>query len=323
MRRLLFAVASLTALALTGRGNAGVEADPAKEYLVTPDAGPWMICATCYVGPQSAQLAHEMVLEIRSRYGLPAFVRNKGEEQRREQRERLKKYHEEHPEANVPLRIERIQDQCAVLIGGYPDMDSAHRMLKQVKKFPPPSNERLCPIFSEVGPANEDGNAPIRIAAANPFAKSFVCRNPSMPAENKMANRKNDPLLKKFNAGEKYSLLQCKKPYTLMVAAYQGMSTIQQEEKTSFMEKLWGNNHALEASGQNAHNLAEVLHNPPLGFEAYVLHIREGSIVTIGGFDSPDDPRLREVEKALQERMRVDQGGVFLANPLPIEVPRP
>jgi hypothetical protein len=322
MRRLLFAVASLTALVLTGRGNAGVEADPAKEYLIAPDAGPWMICATCYVGPQSAQLAHEMVLEIRSRYGLPAFVRNKGEEQRREQRERLKKYHEEHPEANVPLRIERIQDQCAVLIGGYPDMESAHRMLKQVKKFPPPSNERLCPVLSEVGPANNDGNAPIRVAAANPFAKSFVCPNPTIPVEHKNA-KKNDPLLKKFNAGEKYSLLQCKKPYTLMVAAYQGMSTIQQEEKTSFMEKLWGNNHALEASGQNAHNLAEVLHNPPLGFEAYVLHLREGSIVTIGGFDSADDPRMHEVEKALQNRMQISQSSVFLPTPLPIEVPRP
>jgi hypothetical protein len=79
----------------------------------------------------------------------------------------------------------------------------------------------------------------------------------------------------------------------------------------------------LEASGQNAHNLAEVLHNPPLGFESYVLHLRGGSIVTIGGFDSPDDPRMREVEKALQHHLQVSSSSVFLPTPLAIEVPRP
>jgi hypothetical protein len=323
LRRVLFALAVMTVLAVAAGSYAGVEADPAKEYQITPEAGPWMICATCFVGPQSGQLAHEMVLEIRSRFGLPAFVRNKGEEQRREQHARLKKYHDEHPEANIPLKTTRIEDQCAVLIGGYPDMDAAHRALKQVKKLPPPSSERLCPILSEVDKPNAQGMSQIKIAPANPFVNSFVCPNPTIPVENKTAARKNDPMLKTYNAGEKYSLLQCRKPYTLMVAAYQGLSTIQQESNTSFMEKIWGSSHVLEASGKNAHNLAEVLHNPPLGFEAYVLHLRGGSIVTIGGFDSADDPRMREVEQALQHHLQVSQSNVFLPTPQAIEVPRP
>ncbi len=323
MQRLLFGLALLSGLTLANRVEAGPEADPSKDYLVTPDAGPWMICATCYVGPQSAQLAHEMVLEIRSRFNMPAYVRNKGEEQRKEQQEQLRKWHEEHPGVTAPLKTTRVQDQCAVLIGGYPTVDAAHAALRQVKKLPPPSADRLCPILSEVGQADEDGNAPIKIAHANPFVNSFVCRNPAAPVDHKVFDRKNDPILKKYNAGEKYSLLECRKPYTLMVAAFQGMSMIQQESSPTLMEKIWGSSHMLEASGQNAHNLAEALHNPGLKFDAYVLHMRGGSIVTIGGFDGPEDPRMREVEQALRNHLQLSQSNVFLPTPVPMEVPRP
>src|SRR5438105_3458945 len=125
MKRLLFACVGLAGLVMASAAQARVEADPNKDYKVTPDLGPWMICATCYVGELAPQLAHEMVLELRSRFDLPAYVVNKGEEARKKQMEEWQRWHQQFPEANVPLRGVRIQEQYVVLISGYKDMDTA------------------------------------------------------------------------------------------------------------------------------------------------------------------------------------------------------
>jgi len=113
----------------------------------------------------------------------------------------------------------------------------------------------------------------------------------------------------------------------LIVATYQGMHTIQPvsgpPKNPSFFENLWGGStgEMLEASGQNAHNFAEAMHK--LGFDAYVLHTRLGSLVTIGGYDRPDDPRMQDVQRALASSLRVEQNAQMLAQPVPMEIPRP
>src|SRR5437870_6644752 len=101
MKRLLFAWAGLASLVMASAAQARVEADPNKDYKVTPDVGPWMICATCYEGELATQLGHEMVLELRSRFDLPAYVMNKGEAERRRQLEEWQRWHQQFPEANV------------------------------------------------------------------------------------------------------------------------------------------------------------------------------------------------------------------------------
>jgi hypothetical protein len=326
MKRLLFALAGILALAVLSNGRAGVEADPNKEYAISPEAGQWLICAAVFAGPQAPKMAHEMVLEIRARFHLPAFVLNRGEEERRKQREELDKIHKMYPDAKVPLRHTRIEEQCAVLVGGYANVDEANRALKSIKKLDPPSNENLMPILTEVRPADDspDGSKGlIQYTHVNPFVKSFVVRNPTVLIE-RPAEHKNDPLLQKWNAGDSYSLLQCKKPWTLMIAAYQGSSVIQAKNAPpSVWDRLWGKDtiSKLDASSQNAHNLAEVLRK--FGFEAYTLHLREGSVVTVGGFDRADDPRIREVQDALASRFRYGQGIQLLPQFVPIEVPRP
>jgi len=50
----------------------------------------------------------------------------------------------------------------------------------------------------------------------------------------------------------------------------------------------------LNGNAKAAHMTAEVLRNNQLNFEAYVLHTEFTSYVTIGGFDSQDDPRLTQ-----------------------------
>src|SRR5262249_9842419 len=142
----------------------------------------------------------------------------------------------------VPFRGVRIQEQFAVLIGGYKDMDSARRALDKVKKLPPPTAERLCRLYTRLQPVDSpDGEKRDQIEGAyiNPFPTSFVTPNPTVP-QNRHAELKNDPFLKQLNAGESLSLLKCKKPWTLVVAVFPGMSTIKPAATTdSFWDRLW------------------------------------------------------------------------------------
>jgi hypothetical protein len=334
MQRLFFVLAGWAGLFLATTGFAGVEADPTKDYSVTPEVGPWMVYATHYEGPEAVSLAHQMVLEIRSRFNLPAYVFNRADEERKKQREeilQLQQQHPDWPEALLRRRMPRIQEQCAVLIGGYRSMDDAHYALKQVRNLPPPTSEKLMPILIEGGRGGEghENQDLVKYAYANPFLNSFVARNPTVPRE-ATAAKQEDPNYRRLNAGEDYSLLNCRKPWTLVVATYQGAHVIKDSAASgSFLERLWGGSggEVLAASGQNAHNLAEALHK--LGYDAYVLHTRWGSVVTVGGFDRADDPRMDEIRQSLKTRMQFNSQGTqkvmplpILSNPLPMEVPR-
>jgi hypothetical protein len=328
MRKLSYPLGWLAMLVGTGIAYARVEADPNKEYAVTPEAGAWMIRVITYVGPDARQLAHQLILEIRSRFDLPAFVVSSGDEERRKQQQELEQFRTQFPDYHGPIRHTRIQEQCMVLIGGYKDMDAASRALKEVKKLPPP-DEKLMNVLAKAGPSKKVGDEQQTLLEGtfvNPFPNSFVVRNPTVPQERKTDN-KNDPFLKKLNAHEKFSLLQCKKPWTLIVATYQGMHTIQPTSESntvlSVFDNLWSSNRGelLEASGQNAHNFADAMRK--LGFDAYVLHTRWGSLVTVGGYDRPDDPHMQQVQRALVSNLRLEQHVQMLAQPVPMEVPRP
>jgi hypothetical protein len=291
----------------TGMGTAAppVEADPNKEYVITPAAGPWMIRAAVYEGADSKQKAHELVLEIRSRYNLPAYVFYYGEEERRKQREELERLRQQYKDNFVPPRTTRIPDQSAVLVGGYRTMDEARDTLQKIKKLQP-SSDRLKTLFTDVrSPEDkEKEDDVIRAAEISPFLTSFVVPNPTVPV--KREPRNEYALYKKLNEYESYNVLQCKKPWTMAVAKFQGLQTFQPKNTSgSFMDKLWGRKSSehLDACSLNAHNLAEALRQQ--GFEAYVLHARWGSVVTVGGFDGPDDPRMRQVEQAIASRLQI------------------
>jgi hypothetical protein len=315
------ALAGLLCLAGAVLGR-GVEADPSKDYAITPDAGPWVICAASYTGPEAAQKAHDLVLEIRSRYNLPAFVFNRSEKERREQDEQRARMKQLCPEGR--FRTVRIEEQYAVLVGGYKDIDSARRALDDVKKMKPADKRLMTIIFAGSGSSDlkdRDKKTPAA-GRISPLMDSFVAPNPTVPHERKAEN-KPDPLLKELNADESLSLLKCKQPWTLAVATFQGVSVIQSDSAgASFLDKVLGRGSAdtLSASAQNAHNFAELLRKAK--FDAYVLHLRQGSVVTIGGFSGKDDPQLRQVEQRLAQQNfagRVE----LLPQPFAMPVPRP
>jgi hypothetical protein len=330
MSKMLFVLASIASLSFVSTGRAGVDADPNQEYRVTPEAGAWFICAACYSGPKCLEAAHELVLEIRNRYKMPAYVFDRSEDEKKKQQEYLDRWHDQFPGSKGQprgVRVTRVKEECVVLVGGYKDIKEAHRALEKFKKLPPPSPELQQAMYREVNPnAKQEGSNPnIEVALVNPFTSSFATRNPTVKAQPAKTSADDVAFCRKLNAHETYSVYRCKKKWTLVVAMYQGLQTIQPEADSTGMwskvEKLWKNNggELLEASGQNAHNFADALRK--LKIEAYVMHTRWGSIVTIGGYDRPDDPRMQEVQRTLAS-MQIGQGVQMVQHPMPMEVPK-
>jgi hypothetical protein len=300
------------------------EADPTKDYYVTQEAGPWMICAASYVGDKAPQMAHDLVLELRRDYDLPAFVFNRGDVERRKMQEEIEQKRRQQEEAlrqqglqPGPLRGRHvtIEDQCAVLIGGYKDVDAAHNALEKIKKLPNPKSVPADEVILTTRDASQ-----VQRQKANIFTGSFVTRNPTVPHEK--VERGLDPVtLKQLNADESYSLLKCKQPWTLAVKEFSGGIAIQPASTpTSFLDKLFGKSEEhMSAIGKQAHELARVLKQ--MGFDAFVLHTTTSSIVTVGAYADPEDDKLHQAQKQLKN---MQFGWIQLvSNPLPMPVPRP
>src|SRR5207245_6607079 len=98
-------------------------------------------------------------------------------------------------------------------------------------------------------------------------------------------------LIRTLNADETYSLLKCPKKYTLAVKQISMPVQIQSKmTSSSLFDKFgWGGSKE-DAAAVSAHNLAELLRKgriEGLPIEAYVLHTKYCSYVTVGGFNSP------------------------------------
>jgi hypothetical protein len=334
MKRLLFALAGgLMVLAGPGPGRAAprVEADPNKEYPVSPEVGPWMVCTAAFTGEHARSLAHQLVIQLRRRDNLPAYSFSRNEEERRQREELIARLRQQDPNAHLRpdiRRLPRIKQEYIVLVGGWPDMEAANKALKEIKKLKPP--ELYLPdgspgldIISSYEPT-KNGYV-VKRAYANPFANAFVSRNPTVP-QDKPDPSKPDPFLKELNAGEEYSLLKCSKPWTLLVKDFQGHTTLQQRSPTnSFLDKLGlagESGKVLNASALQAHELAKALRSlKDEKYDAYVLHTRYGSLVCVGGYESPED---RQLQRTAQTLAKLQLGVVQLyARPVPMPVPRP
>jgi hypothetical protein len=325
MKRLLFALASGLALLAAMNTVAGprVDADPNKLYPITPDVGPWVICAASYTGPDARELARQTIYQLRRRDNMPAYFFDYSAEERRQMESYLQDL--QRPELQRRKAHVRVQDQCGVLIGGYPDDQTARKALNDVKKLKIPELDlgaNKVAYDTTVGP---DG----RRMAFNPFANAFVTRNPSVPRDQQQQG--TDPFLKQLNEGEQYSLLKNPRPWTLAIKSFYGVSVINSSSASgSFLDKLWPSHKTgdvLDASARTAHEMADVLRQ--LHFDAWVLHRRKDSVVTVGGFDDPRDPKIQEtiaqLAKLRERNIKENKGTDPLqlpTVPLPMRVPK-
>src|SRR5262249_42473392 len=127
---------------------------PRSPFAVKPDSGPWMICASHYTGPYAAYLAEQVVRQLRDRR-INCFIFNYADEHRRQENEENMRRLHENPDGFRP-RFTRVEEQCAVLIGGFKDMESARKALPTVKKLAPPkvyfpNGEESCERIVEYG----------------------------------------------------------------------------------------------------------------------------------------------------------------------------
>src|SRR5205807_4374479 len=105
--------------------------------------------------------------------------------------------------------------------------------------------------------------------------------------------------LAKLNEAEELSLLKARKPWTLMVKRFIVPTQVQSKDgDVSVIDRLFGGDNAakwLDATAKQARTLAVALRHhdmKPHPFEAFVLHYRTESLVTVGQFDSPEDPAM-------------------------------
>jgi hypothetical protein len=321
---LLALTGGLALLAVPAAGRAArVEADPNKEYVISPEAGPYVICVKAYTGPRARELANQLALHLRQN-GWPAYVFDYTAEEKRKAQELLdERYRALPPDAPRPRKTVHVEEQWGVLIGGYRDFDSASRDVPKVKdksRTPWPKMDKTA-FDHFVKPDTGE------VYQVSPYAYALATRNPTVRAPKADPNAP-DPRWKDLNDGRPYNLLKCGKPWTLVVKQFQGIGVMQsRSESSKFLELLsFGSKpgDVLEASAKQAEEVAKFLR--AANFEAYVLHTRSGSIVTVGAYDSADDPRLRQTAEKLAGKRLInnDKDGLFqlFPQPLPMKVPQ-
>ena len=213
-------------------------------------------------------------------------------------------------ETPIPYQLPKISysTQYAVLVGGFKDMDLARKALDVVRKWSPPKNQQLMDqavIAQQIDRGTERVNVNREEAYINPYANAIVVPNPAIRSTNS-GQQAVDPLLVMFNSEEPLSLLKTRKKYTLMVKGFTIPTTVQPKDvEGSVLGRLFGGDEAqrvLDATAKQARSLAVSLRDPemkPYPYESYVLHMRTGSIVTVGQYDSIDDPQMVETLRVL------------------------
>jgi cell division septation protein DedD len=277
-------------------------------YAVTPDAGLWMICAASYQGENAPELANKLCTYLRERHH-PAYVFNRSNEERKKLQEELDQWQRANP--GLPRKWQLAhpkEEQLAVLIGGFRDVDAASAMLKKVRGWDLPdiklkSGKPAFDTYDVYEPAQGKKTYEVKRYPINPFHTAFVIRNPTIPQERKPV-AKVDPFWKKLNADEPRSLFKCPKPWTLAVQEFPGAQVIQPTSAPNgFLEKLGFSDHhlgkRLDASAVMAQQVCDMFRK--LGFKSYVLHTRTSSVVTVGEFNSRDDPELLRTQEKLSK----------------------
>ncbi len=340
MKQFVVAVAVACVLIIVRQANA----QPAPtinvdEYEITPAAGPFAICAAGFTGEDAGARAHDLAVAVRQTYKLPAYTFFVNRKERQERQAKINEIRQLTPEVDRrKIRGTRVENEYAVLIGGYQDFDAASKGVKELKKRVQADIAsdnitvgwlRFVTTVSVGGKVGPDGKeVPGEKRLDHPLMHAFATRNPTVPMDKAAVDNKPDPFLKKLNEDEQYSLLKCRKPWTLAIKEFQGPATLagSQSDSSTFLEKLGvgkSSRDVLTASALQAHEVAKVLRDyPQLKLEAYVLHTRHSSVVCVGGYDSIDDPKLQQMQRELTKLKFNGAKFDFFKQPLPMQVPQ-
>jgi hypothetical protein len=240
------------------------------------------------------------------------------------------------PDARIRVFTHDHKDQIGVLVGPFQTEDAAVKALPQVKAWETPKNAVLCDKASIVVP--DANNKPkVEHAPVSPYKSAFVVVNPAGPKV-QAVYRGLDPFVVKLNDGRPYNLLKTTKSWTLGIKAFSSpVEMMSADNKKPTHSKPVD---VLFAGAADAEKMAEVLRamkdaqGNSLNLDAYVLHTRTSSLVTIGQFDGPNDPELIALERklnAFKVRVSEDKMGTrpvmgapsLFEKMMPMPIPRP
>ena len=290
---------------------ARIEAVKGKRYTLGPNHGPWMVMVAALrdvpenrrtqVGLTAWEAADELVYELRVK-GIPAYTflqdMQVGE---------LKEFSANAGGRDTRKYIAR-HEAIAVLAGNFPSPDE-----KQAKIILNYLKNGFEPAFLKK--ENSGAILPRTPGRPHPLSRAHMTTNPLMP-DSEVKRKTFDPVVRKLNSGEEYSLLKNKGKYTLRIATFRGNSIVQVGDRVSakasyHFDEFFGAN--LDESGTKAWELTQALRSASkLGygqdFEAYVFHDRFKSYVTIGSFDSEQDARIVELARRFRGKDREHEG---------------
>lgn len=287
-----------------------IEAVKGKQYRLTKQHGPWMIMVASFrdvaepdrktKGLSAQEAADELVYELRTK-GVPAYTFS--QDAQKGEIETVDRMGREDTRIFAAQR-----DMICVIAGNYESQDdkTAERTLKYVKKYTPAyiKDQKNGAIYRK---STEKG----------PFGGAFMTINPLLdPSE--IARKKPDYNLAKLNYGIQNALIDNKAKYTVQVATFTGRSVTPianssfagREEEfdknlLSTEDEATGRSRTnLGQSSEEAAQLAQALRLR--GHNAWVYHDRFESIVTIGSFDNPNDPRIVDVVKNYGAKTKKD-----------------
>lgn len=325
-------------------------------------------------GPSALALAETLAREIRDQYRVQAFLYEYISEERRAEiaaiaaaRERsrlfqqqIEKYRQQsqlqgasflEPDHKLRYKTVNYRDQIAVLIGGFKTDEDARKALDKVRAWPAPltkvkdglGRETSLMDYGSVVRPGPDGKPQLQQSFINPFQTASVVPSPAVQRDRPASENKLDPFVVKLNEGRPYNLLNAKKSWTLGVKSFTApVEIVSRDSNGSAMRKFGSSkgSDVLIAGAEQAEALAEALRamktatGESAGLEAFVLHTRTASLVTVGQFDGPNDPELIQKRQFLagmklnasEDRMGlkpVANSPCLFGNLLPIPIPRP
>jgi hypothetical protein len=265
-----------------------------------------------------------------------------------EQKAQLQGYTFETPDNKLRMRMHDHQDQIGVLVGGYATEEDAKKGLAKLKTWPMPKNTALLDRGLYTTSNKLDGKVLANVSAfVNPYETAFIVPNPAITrATQPQEGRGLDPFLIRLNEGTPFNLLKATKGWTLGVKSFTAPVELNKDSEKSLARKwLPGKSSevrgadVLAAGAEQAESLAKALRSlkgprgESLNLEAFVLHTRTASIVTVGQFDAPDDPALLATKRLLSgmgARVSEDQVGMrpvtntpsLFDKMMPIPIPR-
>ncbi len=163
-----------------------IEVDPGKSYELNEKHGPWLVVASSFAGEGAEKQAHDLVLEIRKEYKLPAYVHK----QHFDFTESLDGMNGRRQKTQLKYASAVSFDEIAVLVGNFSSIDdpALEKTLKTIKHAQPKaldltqnknSTQRFTgykALWKALTPKEEPKNrGPMRnaFATCNPLLRSF------------------------------------------------------------------------------------------------------------------------------------------------------